>query len=175
MTPDLIQNVPKDMRQGALWHGDFEAPAGRRDAIFLALQPPTPIADRAYRIAQNIRDIHGLACPLIGPDRVHVSLLGFCGRQVMAPAAINAIRGIASTVVMPQFRIELNRAMSFGKKSDSTLNRPFVLAGDDETISGIVALRQHIISALREAGYRGHIPTSFAPHMTLFWSGPNLG
>ena len=182
MAPSLIPTASRDLCQGALWHGDFESPAvppkplsGRRNTVFLALKPPALIADRAYRIAQNVRDTRGLHCQLVGPERLHVSLLGFDGPGVRSRGGIEALCHLASTVVMPQFRIDLNCMMSFGKKSDDDYNRPFVLAGNDETTAGIVILRRQIIRTLRMAGCRAAIPTNFNPHMTLFWGQHDLG
>jgi RNA 2',3'-cyclic 3'-phosphodiesterase len=161
-------------RQGVFWSLDFdrqsldEVSVRSSDAMFLALQPPAQIAAQAYRLAQNICDVNGLRCPLTDPERLHLSLLGF-GRRALSQAAIDVLCRVAVTVAMPAFRVELNRAMSFGKKSDNKHKRPFVLVGDDLTTSGIVMLRQYIIRALHDAGCTAHIPSRFTPHMTLFW------
>ena len=183
MIPHLIPNVAA--RQELPWSHDFNASAASDEAlsrpsdrVFLALQPPPAIAARAYRIGQNVRDMHGLRCSLIDAERLHLSLLGFRGHQALSPATIDAIFGAVATVVMPQFRLELNRMMRFGQKRDSEpddrRNRPIVLIGDDLTTPGIVMLRQHIIDALRKAGCSGAIPSSFNPHMTLFWDRHDL-
>jgi len=176
MIPHPIPNVAP--RQRVLWSQEFDQPvvpdetASRSSGtVFLALQPPAKIAAQAYCLGQKIRDVHGLRCSLTDPERLHLSLLGF-GRRTLSKAAIDILCRIAATVAMPAFRIELNRAMSFGKNADKSVkahNRPFVLVGNDLTTAGIVMLRQHIIRALRDAGCTGYIRSSFTPHMTLFW------
>jgi RNA 2',3'-cyclic 3'-phosphodiesterase len=173
MSPSLVPKLPGRLRQGALWNEDVDPSAvfddGLTGPVFLALQPPPTIAVRAYRLGQDVRDEHELTCPLIDPKRLHLSLLG-CGRKLSSPT-IDAIRCTMATVAMNQFRIGLKRMMSFDNKPAY----PFVLAGDDPSISGVITVRQRIIAALRGAGCRGFIPSSFTPHMTLFWGARDLG
>jgi RNA 2',3'-cyclic 3'-phosphodiesterase len=179
MIPHPIPNGSP--RQGVLWgEGPYpwaipsEALSRSSDKLFFGLRLPAENADQAYRIGQDVRDAHGLHCRSIGRDRLHLSLFGFNSPRVVTQGVIDTLRWVGAAVVMPQFRIELNRTMSFGKKSDKQ-DRPFVLAGDDWTTSGIVMLRQQIICALRLAGSRAIISVSFNPHMTLFWGRHNLG
>jgi RNA 2',3'-cyclic 3'-phosphodiesterase len=174
MIPHPIRDV--SLRQEALWNDgphpsavSDEAFSHHSDTLFFGLRPPSDIAARAHRSGDDVRNAHGLRCPLIGRERLHLSLLGFDSPRILPEEAVDALRCVGATVVMPQFRIELNRMMSFGKKSDRARKRAFVLAGDDETTPGIAMLRRQIICALRLAGCRATIPVSFNPHMTLFW------
>jgi RNA 2',3'-cyclic 3'-phosphodiesterase len=178
MSPSLIPNITDHPRQGVLWGENFdpwavpdEALSGRPDTVFLALQPPPEIADRAYQLGRGFHNKRGLHCSLIGPKRLHLTLLGVGMYEALSRTIIEAICRIAASIAMQPFLVGLNRMMSLDNKRDW----PFVLVGDDRTIPGIVMLCQQVIAALRRAGCRRFTRSSFTPHMTLFRSRCNLG
>lgn len=57
---------------------------------------------------------------------------------------------------------------------DGSQRRPFVPVGDERITVGAHMLLQELGSALRQVGFRLRIK-AFTPHMTLFYSGHDLG
>jgi 2'-5' RNA ligase len=177
MAPSLIPDIIACSHQSALWSGIADTPAaptqeapGARDAVFFCLYPPSDIAEHSRRLAANLRERHGLSCPLTRVRCLHISLLGFGHHKALSLATIAALRTAAASVTMPPFRVSLNLAMSF--RGNPTW--PFVLTGD-EGVSGIEMFRQELIRALWKAGIKLRAKSDFVPHMTLFYSERDLG
>jgi 2'-5' RNA ligase len=177
MSPALISEIAARPLQTAFWSDAFDPYAvadenisGRPDTLFFALKPPPHIAEHIHRFSERTRAARGLSCKLTLPRCYHITLLGAGAYETTSKATLDGLRAAAARVAMRSFRIGLDRPMSFG----SGLERPFVLVGDDRTTIGAHMLRQELGSALRQIGFRLRLK-AFAPHMTLFYSGHDLG
>ena len=180
MSPALISETATRPRQAAFWSDAFdpyavadEERSDRSDTLFFAVKPPPHLAEHIYRFGGRARATRGLSCSLILARCLHLTLLGVGIYQATSAATIEALRDAAAMVAIQPFRLTLNRTMSFGdeRKSD---NRPFVLIGDDSITIGLHQLRHELASALRQVGFRPRLK-AFTPHMTLFYSGHDLG
>jgi len=177
MSPTLISETASRPHQIALWSDAFdpyavadEDASGGPDTLFLAVKPPPHIAEHIYRFSQRARTARGLASPLILPRCYHLTVLGAGAYETTSKATLNGLRTAAARVAVRPFRLGLNRTVSF----ESRAQRPFVLAGNDQTTIGMHMLRQELTSALRQLGFRLR-PRSFTPHLTLFYAGHDLG
>jgi 2'-5' RNA ligase len=177
MSPALISDIAARPHRGVVRNEHFDpetAPAEgvfrRLDSVFFALQPPPEIARCAHRVAKDLRDAHGLHCPLVRPQCLHVTLLGIGRYAELSPAMIAAFCAAATSVAMAPFRVALNRATSFAGDRE----RPLVLLGDGG-VTGIEMLRRKLLLALRGAGFRSSKIRSFTPHMTLLYDRRDLG
>jgi RNA 2',3'-cyclic 3'-phosphodiesterase len=177
MSPTLIPETAACPLQTAFWSDAFDPYAvadedvsGRPDTLFFALKPPPHIAEHIYRFSERTRTARGLSCQLILPRCYHMTLLGAGAYETVSQATLDGLRAAAARVAMRSFRLGLDRTMSF----DNNRARPFVLAGDDRITVGVQMLRQELTSTLRQIGFRPRIK-AFTPHLTLFYSGHDLG
>jgi RNA 2',3'-cyclic 3'-phosphodiesterase len=177
MSPALIVETAARPLQTTFWSDAFDPYAvadadvsGRPDTLFFALKPPPYIAEHIHRFSERARTARGLSCPLVVSRCYHITLLGAGAYETASKATLDGLRAAAARVAMRSFRIGFDRTVSF----DNNRERPFVLVGDDRITIGAHMLRQELASALRQVGFRLRIK-AFAPHMTLFYSGHDLG
>ena len=177
MSPALVTKNAARPQQGAFWSDAFDPcvveddeAADRADALFFAVKPPPAIADHIYRFSKRAQAARGLSCSLILARCYHISLLGAGTYQTSSATTIEGLRAAGAMVAMQPFRVGLDRTMSFGKSD----KRPFVLGGDDGITIGLHQLRQELVRALRQVGFRPRL-RRFTPHLTLFYTGHNLG
>jgi RNA 2',3'-cyclic 3'-phosphodiesterase len=172
MSPTLIPRGLLTPHQLVLWSEDFDpyvaSDAGRLDTLFFGLHPPPDIIERVCQVGRNVQLKHGLTCPLV--QNPHVTLLGINDYRMTTKAAIAGLRAAAANIITPPFRIGLRRLLSF----ENSRQRPFVLAGDGDTVPGLIMFQQQLVLALRHTGFRFRIST-FTPHITLFYAPADLG
>ena len=127
------------------------------DRLFFAILPDEETRERIAERARHLRASHGLTGKAVRPEHFHVTLHHVADSRGAPPAElVEALAERARNVVMPAFRIEFDRAMSFR-------NGAVVLAGDDSTI-GLHVLQQRLSDALE---WRPGPARRFNPHLTL--------
>jgi 2'-5' RNA ligase len=176
MRPDLLPYASMD--QLNLLGPDTERPpfqperlpGGHRAAgynLFVAVVPGPEAAGLIGARADGLRRQHGLDGPLIGAERLHISLHALGGFTDTVPgdvvdAAMAACAGIACSP-MP---VVFDHAASFPDAGLSGKN-PFVLQCDAGSAAALRTLRQPLGRALRSVGL--HPQPSSTPHMTLLY------
>lgn len=126
------------------------------DRLFFAVLPDPDTAACIGDLAQRLRGRHGLTGPAVKTEHFHVTLCHVCDSVGLPPELIDAVSNRAASVVMPAFRAEFDRVMSFR-------NGALVLAGDDSTI-GLEILHQRLSDALDTRPQKAR---QFTPHLTL--------
>jgi 2'-5' RNA ligase len=127
------------------------------DRLFFAVLPDEETRQRIAERSRHLRAAHGLTGKDVRPEHFHVTLHHVAGaRGAPPPQTIEALAERARNVVMPSFKIEFDRALSFR-------NGALVLAGDDSAI-GLHVLQQRLSDALE---WRPGPARRFNPHLTL--------
>jgi 2'-5' RNA ligase len=135
------------------------------DRLFFAIFPDANSAARIARLAEGLRDSHGLRGKPLASDRFHITL-HHLGDHVGLPQSIVAAACEAgANVTMPQFDVAFDQVGGFAR---GTGNRPFVLQGGDGLAA--LALFQRVLgTAMMKAGLKRWTETSFTPHVTLLY------
>ncbi len=130
------------------------------DRLFLAVLPDAETSGRIAETARHLRVSHGLTGKPLRPEHFHVTLCHIGDSIGLAPSVVDGVKGCASSVTMPSFRVCFDRAESFR-------NGALVLRGDDGTI-GLDILQQRLSDVLDDEPRPAR---RFTPHVTLLRDG----
>jgi len=139
------------------------------DPVFFMLRPEAHAARRIHCIAWGFHDGFNLTGQPLAEDRLHLSLCDLCPFGRLTPRTFAEIGDVAMGIGMPPFHAGFGWAESFRHAS----KRPLVLRGDD-TLAGVMMLREELVAALRGIGFARRKDT-FTPHMTLLYDRRDLG
>jgi 2'-5' RNA ligase len=142
----------------------FVQPALPTESVFLAILPDETTAVRIARLAQRLRDKHGLAGRPLAARRFHISLHYVAAHP--PPGVVAKASEALAAVGMPPFRIALDRVQSLGGKGRR--NKPLVLSGGDG-VAGLLQLQARLGRAMEQAGLGRWIGPSWLPHLTLLY------
>jgi RNA 2',3'-cyclic 3'-phosphodiesterase len=135
------------------------------DRLFFAIFPDANSAARIARLAEGLRDSHGLRGKPLASNRFHITLHHLGDHIGLPQSIVAAACEAAANVTMPQFDVAFDRAGGFAR---GTGNRPFVLQGGDGLAA--LALFQRVLgTAMMKAGLKRWTETSFTPHVTLLY------
>ena len=127
------------------------------DRLFFAVRPDPETAGEIAERTMRWRAAHGLTGRPLKPEHLHVTLCHVGDAAGPPPAElIEALGERAAEVVMPAFRVEFDRIMSFR-------NGAFVL-GVGESVIGLEVLQQRLSDALDPSPRPAR---RFVPHVTL--------
>lgn len=143
----------------------FDGAPKLTDGVFFAVLPDADDAARIARRARQLRGLLGLKGEPFAMERLHVSLHYLGDYEGVPRGIIAAADEAAAAIVMPQFDVAFDRAMSFSGRPGSL---PFVLCGDDG-VAGLMTLHQRLSAAMRNAGLRRWAKAGYTPHMTLLY------
>ena len=130
--------------------------SGAADRLFLAIVPPTDVAERIGRLTRHFKVGHELTGKPLQPEHLHVALCRL-DNEAGAPADIVAMAAErAASIAMPSFKVGFDRVGSFR-------NGAFVLRGDERLI-GLEILQQRLSDSFDGRPQRAR---AFTPHMTL--------
>lgn len=127
------------------------------DPIYLMLYPSVAAAAQMTALGRQLR----LPGRPIDAKRLHVTLHSLCHFARLTNGLLAKIANALSALIMPPFLIGFDRLMNFGRESG-----PLVLCGSDDSVAGVMMLRDEIASALAPIGLCQRQP-SFTPHVTL--------
>ncbi len=131
--------------------------------LFFALYPDPPTAERACRLAEDLRRRHGLIGQPTSPERLHVSLNSLGVHTAWPDQMIaRASEAVVKLRVRP-FVIAFNQVASYVNPRGL---RALVLRGDEGLI-GAFALHEAIHGVLRDAGILRRNARAIDPHLTL--------
>lgn len=135
------------------------------DRLFFAVFPDAAAASAVERLAQRLREAHGLRGRPLPSGRFHVTL-HFLGDHAGLPADIveAATRAAASVVARP-FEVVFDRAASFNRRQ---FRKPFVLLGG-EGVAALGAFHRTLGEALVHVGLARRVEARFTPHLTLLY------
>ncbi len=133
-----------------------KANTGGSDRLFLAIVPPTDVAERIARLARHFKIGHELTGKPLQREHLHVALCRL-DNGAGAPADVVALAAErAASIAMPSFKVGFDRVGSFR-------NGAFVLRGD-ESLIGLEILQQRLSDSFDGRPQRAR---AFTPHMTL--------
>lgn len=138
--------------------------------LFFAVLAEPAAAWCADRLRRELIARHQLAGSEVRTERLHLTLLSLDWHAQFSEALALWAAGAASGVDMPAFNIRLDRFLSFHRRRG---NRPQVLCGHGEGVSGFLALYQALFEALESAWPIPHPARAapvITPHMTLYYS-----
>jgi RNA 2',3'-cyclic 3'-phosphodiesterase len=156
--------------QNAGERGESELTMFSLCSLFFALKPPPHIAEHIHRFSERARAARGLSGPLILSRCYHITVLGAGAYETTSKATLDGLRTAASRVAMRSFHIALDRTMSFAPIASGRSCWPATIASR----FGAHMLLRELASALRQVGFRLRT-RAFTPHLTLFYSGHDLG
>lgn len=143
----------------------FDATPKLTHRLFFAVFPDAQAAARIDRLAQQLRQEHGLRGKPLEIKRFHVTL-HHIGDYVELPDGVVAMaREAAAAVAAAPFDVAFDRAASF---SSAPRNRPFVLRGGDGVVA-LAAFQQTLGMALKKSGLGRWIKPGYTPHVTLLY------
>jgi len=135
-----------------------------RHHLFFAIVPDPDTAMRIERLAQRLRDEHGLKGKPLPTAHFHVTLHSIGIHDTFFERVASWAQATASTMSMPVFDVVFDHVGSFHR---TVRDRPVVLLGSD----GAAALKEfHGVfgTTLTRAGFTPK-PSSFTPHLTLLY------
>lgn len=113
----------------------------------------------------QLRTSQGLSGKPLRTERFHVTLHHLGDYPELRQDIVAKAMEAASTLAMPPFQLEFNRAESFANRSS---NRPFVLRGGDG-LEKLLDFQQALSLALKRVGLGEHAKGTYTPHITLLY------
>jgi len=133
--------------------------------LFLSIFPDSGTARSIIKLADTLRQKHGLRGRVRPVSHLHVSLFFLGGVNDIPASAMEVIGQVCKTVVADThiFEISFNRVMSFHERVG---NHPLVFVGDDDGNQSVRKL-QGLLDAKFLRG--SHTTRKFIPHLTLLY------
>lgn len=128
--------------------------------LFFAIFPDEAAAAKLARTSQQLCIRHRLGGPVLAPERLHVSLLGFGSHASLPPDLVAGAAEAAAAVAAAPFEVVFDRAVSFQGQS-----RPLVLCSEDD-VPELIALQRALGRAVEQRGL-GRTKSRYTPHITM--------
>lgn len=143
----------------------FDAAPQLTDRLFFAIFPDAGAAAQIARLAQQLREEHGLRGKPLKTERFHVTLHHLGDYAGLPQDLVEVACAAAASLAAAPFDVTFDRAASF---STAPRNRPFVLRGGDG-VASLIAFQQTLGDALKKTVLRRWAKPAYTPHVTLLY------
>ncbi|MGC1174635.1 2'-5' RNA ligase family protein [Polaromonas sp.] len=143
----------------------FDAAPQLTDRLFFAIFPDAGAAAQIARLAQQLREEHGLRGKPLKTERLHVTLHHLGDYAGLPQDLVEVACAAAASLAAAPFDVTFDRAASF---STAPRNRPFVLRGGDG-VASLIAFQQTLGDALKKTVLGRWAKPAYTPHVTLLY------
>lgn len=139
----------------------------RAHALFFAIRPAPGDALALAALGRRLARMHGMSCAPLAADRLHISLHGLGGYDVVPTWLVDRAIQVADSVDHGAFDVEFDHATVFRKEGPP----PYVLEGG-RGLDALRQFRQGLGIAMAHAFPLMQVDRRFTPHLTMAYGGP---
>jgi RNA 2',3'-cyclic 3'-phosphodiesterase len=132
------------------------------DRLFFAVYPDAPARERLARLAQLLRERHGLRGRAFAPERFHVTLAMAGDHVGLPPEVLERAFAAGAAIRGAPFELTLDRVEAFARPK----NRPCVLLAREGFVP-LVALHEALERSLKASSLLSRAERAYRPHLTL--------